>query len=206
MTIEGCPSEASSDIASQTFRTNGLDAMERKRQAVRVPVHSLRHLASIAIAVFFCGTTVLPALHLAFHALPHEHVAAHTHEHEHDAEPHHHESEKDHGEGSLAHFSAAIGAEAAQPWTPTPIALICAGRIAIEEPAPRRKRSTRAHTVRGPPTLSFSERDHTSESKEQCHETCMGRCVFHPRVGRRGGDAVGAGPRFHQCAAAWRHY
>ncbi|HYO78235.1 MAG TPA: hypothetical protein VE010_17375 [Thermoanaerobaculia bacterium] len=166
-------------MARQSFRTFAYDGVEWKRHWRGVPVLSLRKLASIAIAVFFCGTTVLPTLHLAFHTLPHEHAAPHSHEHsapheheapahhehehhsdagaephEHDSEPDHHEPlDREHGDRSLAHFSAAIGSEAAQPWTPTPIALICAGRIAAEERAAPQMRVARAHGVRGPPTL-----------------------------------------------------
>jgi hypothetical protein len=67
-----------------------------------------RRAATFAAIAFLLGTLVFPALHLAFHELPHHHHdggAGHHH--------HHDDGDRDHGKGSLAHFAVAIGSELA---------------------------------------------------------------------------------------------
>src|SRR5262249_14985971 len=101
----------------------------------------------LATVAFLAGTVGIPTLHLAFHALPHDHVAGEIHYHfgdddddddndgaeaaqHHEADAHHHRDHQPfdprHGDGSAAHFSLAIGDDAASaiiltaaPFVPT---------------------------------------------------------------------------------------
>ena len=130
---------------------------------------------ALAVALFFVGSTLLPALHLAFHDNHHDHEGGGIHVHDHDdgdpdddddddgptsgaildhRHPHGHEhGDHEHGDGSLFHFGAALGDGA-----PADSGLI---RLAwVTEPARDLRASAWCDTrplhtpdARGPPSL-----------------------------------------------------
>ncbi len=126
---------------------------------------SQRRTALLAAAAFVLATIAIPALHLTFHALPHDHAGGETHyhppaahDHGHDAEHHHpHEAperepfDPRHGDGSTAHFSAAISDDAAASFS-LPFHALMPERLV---PTPPDVPSAAAHVsvqrFRGPP-------------------------------------------------------
>ena len=120
-----------------------------------------------AAAQFFAATTLLPALHLAFHRRGHDHVGGsirfHRHVHVPGGPAHAHEAplpepargpepaDPGHGEGAMAHFAAVLGEDAfalsvevrAEPGPPAPVPIRDS-----EAPIPGH---ARPFSARGPP-------------------------------------------------------
>jgi len=78
-----------------------------------VKLFSQRSASLLAVVAFVLGTTAIPALHLAFHALPHDHAGSeiqyhaaspgHHDEHEHDSEHQHPAAPEEHHEPDHHH-------------------------------------------------------------------------------------------------------
>jgi hypothetical protein len=128
-----------------------------------------RSAALLVAGAFFAGTVGVPTLHLAFHALPHDHAGGEIHYHFDDDDDHaeaaeHHRDHHDHhdrepfdphhGDGSSAHFSLAISDAAAativltvSPGTPAPF-------VAGSCDSPTRAAHVSVQRFRGPPAAA----------------------------------------------------
>ncbi|HEY0160128.1 MAG TPA: hypothetical protein VGF28_22770 [Thermoanaerobaculia bacterium] len=124
---------------------------------------SQRRTALLAAAAFVLATIAIPALHLTFHALPHDHAGGETHYHppaahghDHEAEHHHEAPEREpfdptHGDGSTAHFSAAISDGAAASFS-LPVHALTPERLAPATPGvPSAAAHVSVQRFRGPP-------------------------------------------------------
>jgi len=136
------------------------------RNEWRLPPVSRGRGAFLAV-LFFGGSTLLPGLHVAFHDNHHSHEGGGIHRHDDgddddDDAPspwgaadygHSHRPGHDHGDGSLAHFAAALG-DGVEP-AASLADLGPAASPPFDDPAfPPLARSSRGHPdVRGPPAL-----------------------------------------------------
>jgi hypothetical protein len=131
-------------------------------------------LAACVLMLFMIGTLIVPVLHLAFHALPHDHdggairyhfaetgylddddphdeLAHHAHRHRHRPRPAP-PLDAHHGDGSLAHFSLALNDGAAASVTVT-FASLPRELSLVHSPLAMPPRIARpAATTRGPPS------------------------------------------------------